>query len=187
MINNKTQQRKTVIGRRLLVVSEQNGQSLIEVIIALAIGAILIGAAALGIAFVLRSTTASERLRLATEFTQETIDRVRSLSLANWQTIYGLTKGTNMTYFVTNVGSGLSVLQGREGVFGNDIFEGLVGYWKMDESSGVITHDASLSGNDGTIIGGITRATSTCKAGNCLRFPGAAEVSLTTTVDLAED
>lgn len=33
---------------------------------------------------------------------------------------------------------------------------GLVGYWKLDESAGPISHDSSISGLDGTWIGGLT-------------------------------
>jgi len=37
---------------------------------------------------------------------------------------------------------------------------GLAGYWRMDESSGTTTYDATPNGNNGTLTGGVAFVTS---------------------------
>jgi len=48
----------------------------------------------------------------------------------------------------------------------------LVGYWPMDEGSGMATADVSGENNGGTITGAIRAATTSCKIGRCLDFDG---------------
>jgi len=153
----------------------RGGQSLIEIMIALAIGAILIGTASLGIAFILRSSTANQKLQSASGLIRDLVERIRSVSSADWQNIYGLTKGTSTAYFINASGTELIILEGKEGVLGDDISSGLVGHWKFDEvtsTASITTYDASGSGNHGTLVGGTSRAMSTCQVSHCLDFDG---------------
>ena len=68
-----------------LKISEQKGQSLVEIMIGLGIGALLIGSAVLAITFTLRSSSSTQTLRLASEFNQDLLDRVRAFGKSNWQ------------------------------------------------------------------------------------------------------
>ena len=51
--------------------------------------------------------------------------------------------------------------------------DGLVGYWPMDEGSGVTTEDASSNSNDGTIYGGAAWSTGKFGSAKVLLKPAA--------------
>ncbi|MFO0734672.1 MAG: LamG domain-containing protein [Labilithrix sp.] len=48
--------------------------------------------------------------------------------------------------------------------------DGLVGYWKFDETGGTVVHDSSGNGNDGAMMPGATRAPG--KVGGAVSFDG---------------
>ncbi|MBI4034140.1 MAG: LamG domain-containing protein [Candidatus Brennerbacteria bacterium] len=148
---------------------------MIEVLIGLAIGAIMIGAASLGVVFILRSSTATQYIQSGTQLSQDLVDRARTVAGATWQDLYNLTKGTSTAYFVAASGTKLITIEGKEGVPSNEIFDGLIGHWKFDESTSTATttaFDVSGGGYHGTLTGGTKRATSTCKVSHCLDFDG---------------
>jgi len=148
------------------------GQSLIEVIIGLAIGAILVGSAAFVIASILRSNLTLQRGQSASNLSQELMNKIRSFVAADWQNIYSLTKGTSTQYWLNASGSTFIAVQGKEGVIDNDVTSGLVAHWKFDEYEGTTsttTYDSSGNNLIGTIGSLVTRASSTCKVGNCLK------------------
>lgn len=150
--------------------SDEQGQSLIEILIALAIGALLIGAASIGVAFMLRSTSTNQNLQTASGLTQDMVDKIRSFSGASWGNIYNLTKGTSAQYYLAPSSSQLFVVEGKEGEFDNDVVFGLVGKWGFDEATGTIAYDMTGNNNNGILINNPVHATSTCKVGNCLYF-----------------
>jgi len=45
-----------------------------------------------------------------------------------------------------------------------------IAHWKFDEGTGVVAHDASGQGNDGTITGATWKTDDMCVSGNCLYF-----------------
>lgn len=55
-----------------------------------------------------------------------------------------------------------------------DVTSGLVGHWKLDETSGTTAADSSGNSKDGTMTGGLNAATSTIKGavGAALKFDG---------------
>lgn len=151
------------------------GQSLAEVLVGLSVGAILIGAATLVMSSILKSNVGIERNQAASTFGQEVIDKVNAWGSESWHNLYGLTKGTSTPYFLNASGSTLFAINGREGVFDNDVTSGLVGEWKFDEietSTSTTTYDATGNNNNGILVNGVARASSTCKAGDCLSFDG---------------
>ena len=155
---------------------DRSGQGLIEIMIGLAIGAILIGTASFGVAFILRSSSTNQNLGVASETTQGLLEKVRSFSNANWQNVYGLQKSSSTQYFLVASGTSLFAVQGKEGIFDNDVTNGLIGEWGFDEdvnSTSTTTYDVSGNGNNGTFMSGPTRASSTCMAANCLVLNGA--------------
>ncbi len=158
-----------------LKISEQKGQSLVEIMIGLGIGALLIGSAVLAITFTLRSSSSTQTLRLASEFNQDLLDRVRAFGKSNWQNIYSLDKGESENYFLNPSGSNLIAIKGEEGKLENDIGGGLAGHWKFDEAENppiVTTYDASGNNNTGTLTNGVTKSSSNCKISNCLNLDG---------------
>ena len=172
---NGEKKRKRVICHSSLVIGEQDGQSLIEILIALAIGSLLIGAASIALVFVLRSGTVNQGLRAATFFPHDYINKTRALSESNWQNVFNLEKGSSTSYMIFASGTSLYVLPGNEGVIDNDVEDGLAAWLKFDEDPSVVSNaaiDFSLSGNRGTFIGNPARSTLSCRAGNCLSFDG---------------
>lgn len=143
-----------------------------EIIIGLGIGAILIGTASFGIAFTLRSTSSNQNLANASQITQGILNNIQSFSNASWQNIYGLNKTFDYQYFLNASGTNYVAVQGQEGVIDNDVTNGLVAEWKFDETTSTVAYDASGNSLNGTLVNSPTRATSTCKIGNCLSFNG---------------
>ncbi|MFH1161790.1 MAG: LamG domain-containing protein [Candidatus Jorgensenbacteria bacterium] len=152
---------------------ESAGQSLIEIIVGLGIGALLIGAGAFTIAAMLHSNTTAEKYRAASGFSQELIGIAHSFAAAGWQNIYGLAKGSSTTYYLNASGTTFFVVNGQEGMLDNDVKSGLVGEWKFDEATtttSTLTYDATGNNNNGTLTNGPARTTSTCKISNCINF-----------------
>lgn len=148
---------------------------MVEVVIGLAIGAILMGTAAFAVTTMLRTTLTSEKSQFASRFAQSLSDNVRSYAGGNWDSVYGLTKATSSHYFLNASGTTFFVVQGEEGMLDGDVTDGLVGHWKFDEvetTTSTATYDATGNNNNGTLTNGPTRATSTCKIANCLDFDG---------------
>ncbi len=166
---------KKFIHNSLIIIRKRSGQSLIEIIVALTIGALLIGAASLALVFVLRSSTTNQGLHSANVFSQDYIDKTRTLADSNWQSVYGLQKGTSTSYMIVASGTNFLVMTGKEGVIENDIEDNLVGRWKFDEDPSVLgtqTLDFSSNQNHGAFVNNPTRSTSTCYAGDCISFNG---------------
>ena len=158
---------------KLEIFRNRNGQSLIEVVIGLAIGSILIGASAFAISTMLQTNLASQKGQAATAFAQELLNKARVYGSASWQSLYGLTKASSTQYFLNASGTTYAVVKGKEGALDNDVTNGLVGEWKFDEDAGTTstqTYDASGNGNNGTLTSGAARATSTCRIANCISF-----------------
>ncbi len=157
------------------------GQSLIEVLIGLTIGALLIGTAAMGVAFMLRSTSTNDNLQSASGMVQASLDKVRSYAGADWENIYGLTKGNNSVYFLNASGTEFIIIEGKEGLTSNNVSDGLVGRWGFDEKSGTIAYDMMGSNKNGVLTSESSRATSTCKSGYCISLDGANRVDFAQT------
>ena len=154
---------------------DEKGQSLMEIIVGLSIGAVLIGTASFGIAFMLRSTTTNQNLSGASQLTQGLMDNAQSFANASWQNVYSLNKGSANQYFLMASGTSYFAVVGQEGVPSNDITNGLVGKWGFDENSAstsTTVYDTSGNNNNGALTNGPTRASSTCKMSNCLSFDG---------------
>jgi len=149
---------------------EEKGQSLVEVLVALGVGAILIGSATVGVSFMLQSSTAGENLQIVNALVKETSDKARVFGNARWSNINSLSTSTD--YFLISSSTTFAAVQGKEGVIASDVTDGLVGKWGFDEETGEIAYDYSTYSNIGTLYNDPTRATSTCRIGNCLAFNG---------------
>ncbi len=150
---------------------KNSGQSLVEILVGLSIGALLIGAASMAIAFVIRASSTNQTLATATQLSQDMMNKAKSFALSDWSNIYDLNHTSSSKYFLVASSTGFMAVPGEEGVIDNDIKNGLVGHWGFDEGTGTVTYDESGNGDNGTLIGGPTwQSTSTCKIGYCLGF-----------------
>lgn len=125
------------------------GQSLIEAVIALGIGALVIGAATFAIAGTLGSNTSVERTRQASFAAQQLLDRVRAVSDARWNDIYALPdKLPSAQYTVAPSGTMLAVMSGvATTTAGGVIYEAFFSIEDVCRSAvGVITRLAPCGG-----------------------------------------
>ncbi len=98
---------------------DRNGQSLAEVLIATALGAIIIGAVISSIILSMRSNSQSRTSSVAASLGTGLLDGVQSLSGGDWDAIYNLsTKGSTSTYYLVTTGTPptVTVTTGTESV-----------------------------------------------------------------------
>lgn len=89
----------------------QKGQSLIEILISIAIVAVIFGAVVATIAVGSRLSIESKTTQIASSLARQTIDSVGSIAESNWQNIYGLTtKGSSSQYYTVASGTTLVIL-----------------------------------------------------------------------------
>ena len=79
---------KSLNSKSYILNSDCNGQSLVEIMVAIGIGAILIGGATAIIVPILRSNLETRNVQIANSLTQEYLDNLQSLAESNWQIIY---------------------------------------------------------------------------------------------------
>ncbi len=148
------------------------GQTLIEVMIALFIGAILITAASFTIVSMLQTGVTVDYQQIATNAQAGLMNKVKSFAEAGWRNIYDLEKGPeNHYYFITEDDSFVAI-KGKDGFIEHDFQGGLIGHWKFDEAEEDTAYDSSGFSNHGTLKNSPIRATSTCKIWGCLKFDG---------------
>lgn len=146
---------------------DRSGQSLVEVLIAISIGALIIGAAVVAISLTLKSDVKNESAAFALPLARDLLDKTRSIAEGAWTNLYSQPKLTDL-YIVSD--NSLKLITGAEGLVGDDIQDGLVGYWKFDEATGVTAYD-SANNNKGTLTNTPTRV-SNCKVARCIDFDG---------------
>jgi len=162
------------------------GQSLVEIIVAVGVGAILIGGTVGILTPVLRSNTETKNVQFATSLAQQYLDSLRNISEESWLNIYNLSKGNGNKYILVASSTRNIVVAGEEGVFDNDVFSGLVGNWKFDEVTGATAYDFSGYGNHGALVSNPTRVSSSnCKLGECLGFDSTNRVDIIKSSSLA--
>ncbi len=80
-----------------------NGQSLIEVIIGITVGAILIGASVGAIVILLKYNLNTKMVQIASSLNRQMMDDINSISESNWLNIYNLpNKGAGFQYYVSS-------------------------------------------------------------------------------------
>src|ERR1051325_1828169 len=137
-----------------LINRKKDGQSLVEVLLALVIGGLRVATAGFGIAYVLRSSKINQNYQSATALGKGLMSRIVSYESADWGNLYNLSKGSASNYFLNATSAGLFAVTGTEAVLDNDVPNGLMGYWKFDEATSTntsTTYDYSGNGHDGTI------------------------------------
>jgi prepilin-type N-terminal cleavage/methylation domain-containing protein len=103
-----------------LRLNTNQGQSLIEIIIGLAIGGILIGAATSAITLTLRQSLDIRTTQIADALVQEYLDNLQALAESDWHKIYcppdgicpGLAKGPSSQFYLVPFGNSFAILSG---------------------------------------------------------------------------
>jgi hypothetical protein len=140
------------------VFNNRCGQSLIELLVAIGIGAILIIAAVSVIAPALLTNQQVTPIQTGASIGAELLNNVRVWSEGDWHNVLALATGTANGYYLNAGRSPYAAATGTESVGANPVNAGLVGYWPMNEGTGTVASDASGNGNQGTwngsLIGG---------------------------------
>ena len=91
-----------------------SGQSLVEIIIAITVGAILIGAASAAIVPILRSNLETRNVQTASSLAQEYLDNVQNLAESNWLNIYipPGSKGPSSQFYLSATSTTYEILSG---------------------------------------------------------------------------
>jgi len=92
----------------------QSGQSLMEIIISLTIGAILVVAAVAGVVPMLKSNLESKNIQAANSLAQEYLDNLQNLSESSWFNIYNPpgAKGSSSQFHLEAIGVTYQVASG---------------------------------------------------------------------------
>jgi hypothetical protein len=98
------------------VLGPRRGQSLLEVILGLTIGAILIGAGALAVSSILQANFTLQKSQSASALNQELMNQLRTFAGANWQNLASLPRGSSTPYHLVASGSALAATSGQEAV-----------------------------------------------------------------------
>lgn len=153
-------------------VSKESGQLLVEMLIALAVGAFLMLTASIALVSLLRYNFENRGNQSASALASNLMNGIVSLGEGRWHSLFDLGTTSSSHYYLVPLATSSVAVAGDESVFFDDVEAGLVGYWKFDESTGTVAYDSSGSGNNGTLVNAPTRATSSCLAADCLTFNG---------------
>lgn len=80
----------------------KRGQSLIEILIAIAVGVIMIGAAAVVIVPALKTNVDVNKARVGADLGRALFENARVYTEADWHNVYGLGRGAANTYYITS-------------------------------------------------------------------------------------
>ncbi len=152
-----------------MIFQKKRGQSLIEILVGLGVGAIIIIGVSTLMVSNLKSSLSVKVNQAASSLAQELINSTKSVAESDWQLIYNLSKGSVNSYFRVASGTQSLIVSGKESVLDNNISSGLVGHWKFDEAAGTIAYDATRNNNSGTLVNNPV-SIPLCKIGSCLNF-----------------
>ncbi len=148
----------------------RSGQSLVEVLIALLVGAIMIGAGATIIAPVLRSNTQTLRTQVGAGLAKELLENVSVWADSDWNNVLALATTSANSYYLTTSTSPFSAVSGTESLqVGTTTY---TRYFYLDE----VTRDAG----DAIVTSGGTNDPSTKKVTVIYRWPQSATNTLAT-------
>lgn len=94
----------------------RNGQSLVEALVAIAVGALFIIGAAAAIAPSLQTNKQVSRVQVQTQLSNELLTNVRSWSTGNWTTLLSLSTSSANTYYLITSSSPFTATTGTESV-----------------------------------------------------------------------
>lgn len=150
----------------------KNGQSLIEILVAIGVGTIMLLGAITALAPVIKSQTDVNRGQVGATLGKELLDNVRIFAESNWHNLDSLATTSANKYFITAATSSMWSATGTEAVLSGPPASDFIGYWKFDEATGTVVSDFSGNGNTGTAYG---TSVVSGKAGNARSFNGASD------------
>jgi type II secretory pathway pseudopilin PulG len=153
----------------------RSGQTLIDVLIASGVGAILLVGALSVLTPALRGSSDAEMAQTGAALARGLQDSVRSVANSNWNTIAALPQGTSNRFYLIPGASSTAVATGTEEV--GAVTEALVGHWKLDEATTGTAANEVDGGATGTGQNSPT-ATSSCARSGCWNFSGTSHVNL---------
>ncbi len=94
--------------------NNQRGQSLAEILIAIGVGAILIGGTIGIMSPILRSNLETKNIQIATSLAQQYLDNLRNISEASWFNIYNppAAKGSSSQFYLNATGTTYAIVSG---------------------------------------------------------------------------
>ncbi|MBI5220526.1 MAG: prepilin-type N-terminal cleavage/methylation domain-containing protein [Candidatus Liptonbacteria bacterium] len=101
---------------RSSLLASQAGQSLIELLVAAAVGTIMIIGALTVIAPSLKSNSQANQTQVSNALGKELLDNVRVLAESNWHAIYDLNHGSGNHYYLVTTSTPFSATSGSETV-----------------------------------------------------------------------
>lgn len=116
----------------------RRGQSLVEILIAVAVGVILVGGALTIISPTLKTGGDAARLQVAAALGRELMENVRSMGEGGWHTLDLATTSANR-YFLHTSPSPFTVASGTESIVLPDISSNLLAYWRFEEGTASTT------------------------------------------------
>jgi hypothetical protein len=148
----KENRKKNILDSRFWILdsSSRSGQSIIEVLIAIAIGVILVGGAASLIAPSLKSNTQAVNIQQGTTLATGLMNNVKVFAEANWNNLLSLATGSPNTYFLETAKSPFFATTGTEYIANDGVTSGLIGWWQLNEGYGSTTLDSSGNAVTGT-------------------------------------
>jgi len=162
-----------------------SGQSLVEIIIAIAVGAILIGGATAVLIPILRSNLETRHVQIATSLAQEYLDNLQSLAESDWQIIYSppSAKGPSSQFYLRATSTTYEILSGAT----STVVEGrtFTRYFSIENTSrnlcgaSDITTNATSSCASGPGSSGVADDPSTQKITTTITWPESRSISKT--------
>lgn len=145
----------------------RKGQSIIEILIAVAIGTMMILGVITFIAPALKGSKDTEKLQTAAALARELGENVRVFAEADWHNMLNLLTGTT-TYYINTGKSPFGVATGSESVLIGPT-DSMLGFWKFDEGISSTTGDLGL-GTSATLYNDASWVQG--KAGQAVSFGG---------------
>ncbi len=143
-------------------------QSLLELLLSVAVGTIMIGGSVLLMGVSLKNYQSIRQNLQANSLLRQYAEVIISLAKDNWHNIADLLPGVH--YKIVPRGNIYTLQKGEEKVFDDS---GLVGYWNLDEATSTTAFDSSGNTNNGTLTNGPTwQSPSNCVSSSCLSFDG---------------
>lgn len=96
----------------IMLKNKISGQSLIELVIGITLGALIIGGVSATVFVGMRSNLHARQELVAAQLAQRTIGFVQSIGEADWNAIFNRSKGSGNLHFARPVGAGFEILTG---------------------------------------------------------------------------
>jgi hypothetical protein len=137
----------------------RRGQSLIEILIAVAVGAIFILGIIAAISPALKGNKDVENLQMGAALANGLIQNLKVFGESDWHNLTALATGSQNLYYLNTGKSPFAAATGTEAILSGPV-DSLAGFWKFDEGSGTSTIDLGSSGVNGILYNDVSWATS---------------------------